>query len=66
LTFSAATGSFSGQSCSSSGDVLKCTVSYKPSGTLSTGTYTNYLRASISAAGDYKEASGYASLKVTK
>jgi hypothetical protein len=66
VTFSAATGSFSGQSCSSSGDVLKCTVSYKPSGTLAPGTYTNYLRASISADADYKAASGYASLTVTK
>ncbi len=51
VTFSAPTGSFSGQSCSTSGDVLKCTVSYKSSGTLATGTYTNYLTAGIQAGG---------------
>jgi hypothetical protein len=66
VTFSAATGSFSGWSCSSSGDTLKCTVSYKPSGMLSTGSYANCLKTSISAAGDYKAASGDASLTVTK
>jgi hypothetical protein len=66
VSFSAPTGSFSGQSCSSSGDTLKCTASYKPSGTLAAGTYTNYLAAIIQAAGDYRTASGYASLTVTK
>jgi hypothetical protein len=66
VTFSAPTGSFSGQSCSSSGDVLKCTVGYKPNGTLAVGTYTNYLAAIIQATGDYKPASGYASLAVTR
>jgi hypothetical protein len=66
VTFSAATGTFSGQSCVSSKDVLTCTVSYKPSGTLASGTYNNYLTASIVATGDYKAASGYANLTVTK
>jgi hypothetical protein len=66
VTFSAATGTFSGQSCASSKDVLTCTVSYKPSGTLAAGTYNNYLTASIVATGDYKAASGYANLTVTK
>jgi len=66
VTFSAATGTFSGQSCASSKDVLTCTVSYKPSGTLAASTYNNYLAASIVATGDYKAASGYATLSVTK
>jgi hypothetical protein len=66
VTFSAASGSFGGQACSSSGDTLKCTVSYEPGGTLATGSYVNYLKASISAAGDYKAASGSASLTVAK
>jgi hypothetical protein len=66
VTFSAATGSFSGQLCSFSGDVLKCTVSYKPSGSLAAGTYNKYLTASIIAAGEYKASSGYATLAVTK
>jgi hypothetical protein len=39
VTFRAPTGSFSGQSCSASGDTLKCTASYQPSGTLAAGTY---------------------------
>jgi hypothetical protein len=66
VTFSAATGTFSGQSCSTTTDVLTCTVSYTPSGTLSTETYNNYLSAAIAAVGDYQSAKGYATLNVTK
>jgi hypothetical protein len=66
VTFSAASGAFSGQSCTPSGDVLTCTVSYSPSGTLAVGTYNNYLTASIAAGGDYKAASASANLMVAK
>jgi hypothetical protein len=66
VTFSAATGSFSGQSCNTSGDTLTCTVSYKPSGKLAIGTYSNYITASMAAAGDYKAAAGSANLTVIK
>jgi hypothetical protein len=66
ITFGAATGTFSGESCSSSKDVLTCTVSYDPSGTLAAGTYSNYLTASIAAAGEYKAAEGFATLTVAK
>ncbi|HUE00825.1 MAG TPA: hypothetical protein VMR62_14735 [Bryobacteraceae bacterium] len=66
VTFSAPTGTFSGQSCSTATDVLTCTVSYTPSGTLSPGTYNNYLSAAIAAVGDYQSGVGYSALKVTR
>jgi hypothetical protein len=66
VKFGAGSGTFSGQTCSSSGDVLTCTVSYTPSGKLAVGTYNNYLAASITAAGDYKAVTGYANLVVIK
>ena len=65
VKFTAATGSFGTKSCSTSGDVMTCTVKYKPSGTLAAGTYSNYVTASITAAGSYKAASGSATLTVT-
>ena len=64
VSFSATSGSFSGQSCSSSGDVLTCSVTYHPTGKLGAGTYTNYLSASIVASGDYMAAAGHATLSV--
>jgi len=65
VKFTAATGSFGTKSCSTSGDAMTCTVKYKPSGTLAAGTYSNYVTASITAAGSYKAASGSATLTVT-
>jgi uncharacterized Zn-binding protein involved in type VI secretion len=66
VTFSAPTGTFSGQSCNTAGDVLTCTVNYNPSGKLATGNYNNYIGVSIAAAGDYQSAQGFTSLTVTK
>ena len=66
VTFSAATGTFSGQSCNTVEDVMTCTVSYKPTGKLAAGYYGNYFGVSITAAGDYLSAECFASLTVTK
>jgi len=66
VQFNAASGAFSGQSCSTSKDVLTCTVNYTPSGTLAVGTYGNYITASIAAGGDYQASSGSANLTVTR
>ena len=66
VQFSAASGAFSGQSCSTSKDVLTCTVNYAPSGTLPVATYSNYITASIPAGGDYQASSGSANLTVTQ
>ena len=60
------TNTFSGQSGVSSEGVLTCTVSYKPSGTLASSTYDNYLTASVAAAGGLQALSGYATLSVTE
>jgi large repetitive protein len=66
VQFSAASGAFSGQSCSTGKDVLTCTVTYTPSGTLAVGTYSNYITASLAAGGDYQASSGSANLTVTQ
>jgi hypothetical protein len=66
VQFSAASGSFSGPSCSTNKAVLTCTVNYTPSGTLAVGTYSNYITTSIAAGGDYQASSGNASLTVTQ
>jgi hypothetical protein len=66
VQFGAASGVFGGKSCTTSGDMLTCTVTYKPSGTLAVGTYSNYITTSIAAAGDYKATSGSSNLTVTQ
>jgi uncharacterized repeat protein (TIGR03803 family) len=66
VTFSAPTGNFSGQSCNAVADVMTCTVSYKPTGRLAAGYYSNYFGVTIAAAGDYQSAECFASLTVAK
>jgi len=66
VSFSAVNGTLSEQSCKTIQDSLICTVSYEPTGKLVPGIYNNSIRASVTAAGDYKAMSGSTSLKVTK
>jgi hypothetical protein len=66
ITFSVispATGSFTLATCTLSA-AGACTATYIPTGTLATGTYTNDIRASFAAVGNYTAVSGAATLTI--
>jgi len=68
VTFSVispATGSFNPATCTLS-VAGACTTTYTPNGTLSAGTYAGDIKASFAAVGNYKAASGAATLTVNQ
>jgi hypothetical protein len=62
---SPATGSFSPATCTITA-AGTCTTTYTPTGTLAVGTYTNDVKASFAAAGNYNAATATSTLTITQ